>query len=266
MAAAAARRPRPAAESVRAERRLHEQLADLGHAAARVEHGGAAGRIEVELAARSPGWRAGGACTRTSESRARRSAAPAPAPRSRVRVPWVSSTRQVGVDGARHRERQVRVRPRGRWGCWSSPRPRKRAIVARAGAVPWPLSASVCPAARVVHEGHALTAERVGGGRLHHGGREAGGHRGVEGIAAREQHAHAGHRDQRVAGGDDALGAGDDRARGRPVRRRGAPSRGYVRSVGSWARAPWERINHARCGTSTAICADVRLDRPRARR
>ena len=51
----------------------------------------------------------------------------------------------------------------------------------------------------VVQEGDALAAERIRGGRLHHRGGEAGRHRGVERVAAGQQHAHARHCHQRMS-------------------------------------------------------------------
>ena len=71
--------------------------------------------------------------------------------------------------------------------------------------------------ARLVHQRYALTHQRVGGRGLDDGGREAGRHHRIEGVAPGQQHAHAGHGHQRMAGGDDALGAGHDRPGRRPV-------------------------------------------------
>jgi len=190
------------------ERRLNEELADVRHPPARVEDGGAAGRVDVELAAR----------LRDREQPVhvlvhrkpvlgvvdgrRQDLADAP---GAVRL----QQRQVGVDGTGHREGQVRVRARsGRdaieLALAEEPdrrQGRRRALAAQRERL---------PSARVVHERHALAAERVRRSRLDHGRGEARGHRGVERVAAREQHAHARHRHERMPSRDDALRARDD--------------------------------------------------------
>src|SRR5260370_759745 len=80
-----------------------------------------------------------------------------------------------------------------------------------------PVRRQGAPASRIANEGGALPQERVGRGGPQDGGGKAGRHRGVERVAAAEEHPHAGHRHQGMPGGHHALGAGDDRARGRPV-------------------------------------------------
>ncbi len=125
---------------------------------------------------------------------------------------------QIAVDGARHGERQMRVRSgTGRDAIELAPAKesdrrerRRRALSAQRQGF---------PRARVVDERHAFATERVGRRRLDHRGGEAGGHGGVERVAAREQHAHARHRHERVAARDNALRARDHRARRRPVGR-----------------------------------------------
>ena len=236
------------------ERRLHEQLTDLGRPAVRIEHRGAAGRIEVELAARlGDGEQAMhvlvhreavlGVVHGRGEHLAQRPGAVG------------LEQRQVGVDGAGDREGQVRVGPGpGRDAIEPAAAERRERGQRRRRALA--THRVRLAAARVVDERHALAAQRVGRGGLDHGGREAGRHRRVEGVAAREQHAHAGHR--RPA---------DGRRRRRPAcptrrdawspsPRRGARSRGSARSVGSWG------------GQGTSFCAlwydrdHVSLDRP----
>ena len=92
----------------------------------------------------SRGWPAGGACTRTSESRARRSAGPAPGPRSPSAVPCVSSSVRYASTAPGTVKERCASAP-GPVGMRSSPRLRKSSTVASAGAVPWPLSACVSP-------------------------------------------------------------------------------------------------------------------------
>ena len=197
------------------ERGLHEQLADFRNAPARVEDRGSAGRVDVELA---PRLRNGEETVHVLIHREsvlgvvdRRGEDLADALRP-VRL----EQGQVRVDGAGHRERQMSVgarpgrdaielalteEPDGR-------QRRRRPLTAQRQSLP-------CPG--VVNERHALATERVRRGRLHDSGGEARGHHGVERVAAREQHAHARHRHERMASGDDALRARDHGSRRRSV-------------------------------------------------
>ena len=220
-----ARRPSAAAPRVRlhqaperrAERGLHEQRANVRHATAGVEHVGAAGRIEGELAPAlrdrehpvhvlvhreaALGVGDGGGEHLAHGLRAER-----------------LERRQVCVDGAGHGERQVRLRPGARRNLVEPASAKRRdGRGGRRGALP--AERARLSRARVVHERDALAAERVRRGRLDHRGGEARGHRGVERVPAGEQHAHARHRDQGMARGDHALSARDHRPRRRPVRR-----------------------------------------------
>ena len=201
----------------RGERRLAEQLADLGHAAAGIEDVGPARRVEVELrAALGDGQHAvhvlvhREAAARVVDGRREHLG-------ERPGTPGLEQ-RQVGVDGARHGERQVGVRARaGRNAIEAPPAEEGHRGQLRRDA----LAADRDRLARasVVHERHALAAQRVGRGRLHDGRGEAGRHRRVDGVAAGQEHAHAGDGHQRVSGDDDALRPRDDGPRRRPVGR-----------------------------------------------
>ena len=197
------------------ERGLHEQVAHLGHPAARVEHGAAAGRIDVELA---PRLRDGEHAVHVLVHR--EAALSAVHGRGEHLAhglrPVGLEQGQVGVDGPRDRERQMGVRPRpGRDAI--EPLAAHEGERGEGGRHALTAQGVGLPSPRVVDERDALAAQRVGRGRFHHGGGEAGGHRGVEGVAAREQHAHARHRHQGVARGDDTLGARDHGPGRRPV-------------------------------------------------
>ena len=93
------------------QRGLHEQLADLGRPAARIEHRGAARRIEVELAAR---LRDGEQAVHVLVHREAVLGVLHGRREHLAQRPGAVGLEhgQVGVDGAGHRERQVGVRPR----------------------------------------------------------------------------------------------------------------------------------------------------------
>ena len=195
---------------------LHEQLTDLRYAAAWIEHRGTAGRIDVELTLRlRDGEQAmhvlvhREAVLGVLQGRRERLADGLRAARL--------EEREIGVDGTRHRERQVRLGPRtGRDPIEPAPAEECRRRQRRRGALPAQRERFSRP--RVVNERHALAAERVRRRRLDHGRGEPGGRDSVERVAAREEHPHAGHRHQRVPARDDALGARHHGPCARPVR------------------------------------------------
>ena len=199
------------------ERRLQEQLADLGHAAAGIEDLGPARRVEVELrAALGDGQHAvhvlvhREAAARVVDGRREHLG-------ERPRPPGLEQ-RQVGVDSARHGERQVGVRTRaGRNALEAPPLEEGHRRQLRRDALA--ADRDRLSRASVVHERDALAAQRVGRGRLHDGRGEAGRHRRVDGVAAGQEHAHAGDGHQWVSGDDDALRPRDDGPRRRPVGR-----------------------------------------------
>ena len=124
---------------------------------------------------------------------------------------------QIGVDGSRHREGKMCVGS-GAGGDPIEPASAKEADGGERRGSPLAAHRAHLPSPRVVDHGHALAAQRVGRGRLHHRRREARGHRRVEGVAAAEEHAHAGHGDERMTGRHHAVRARDHGACCRLVR------------------------------------------------
>ena len=201
--------------SVAPEGRLHEQLAHLRYAPARIEDGGASGRIDVELTAR---LRDGEEPVHVFVHReSTLGVVNGRGERLAHALGAVSLEQgQVRVDGAWHGERQVRVRARaGRDAIELAPAEELDCRQRRRRALP--AERQSLPPAGIVDQRHALPAERVGRRRLDHRGGEAGGDCGVERVAAREQHAHARHRHERMSPRDDALRARDHGSRRRPV-------------------------------------------------
>ena len=214
-----------------AEGGLHEQLADLRHAAARIEHRGAARRIDVELATR---LRDGEQAVHVLVHRkavlgvlhGRRQHLA-----DRLRAARLEQ-REVGVDGARHRERQVSVGSRtGRDAIEPAPAEEGRRGQRGRGALPAQRERLSRP--RVVNERHALAAERVRRRRLDHGRGEAGGRRRrrtrcrPRGACACRPSTPADARSRRRPG------CPTPRAAWSSSPRRDAPARESVRSVGS---------------------------------
>ena len=165
--------------------------------------------------------------------------------------------REVRVHRAGNGERQMGLRPRpGRDAIEAAAakefergQPRGRALAAHGVDRSRP---------RVVDDRHALAAERVRRRRFHHGRGEAGGHGGVERVAARQQHAQC-----------RPSTPGDGRPRPRPAcprrpagwspsPRRDAPSRGSVE-------AGWSCVPHDRTAAGAVDRLSWRLDRGRER-
>ena len=196
---------------------MHEHVANLRHATIRIEDGGAAGWIDVELA---PGLRDREQAVHVL---VHREATLGVVHGGRQHLGHgLRAVRlehgQVRVDRTRYRERQMSLGARPRRDA-IEPAPaeergrresRRRSLTAHREAL---------ALSSVVDERHALAAQCVGRGRLDHGGGEARRHRRVERVASGEQHAHAGHRHQRMARRDNTLGTRDHWPGRRPVRR-----------------------------------------------
>ena len=198
------------------ERGLHEEVADRGRAPAGIEHGRSARRIEVELvpAVRNLEQPAhvfvhGEAALGVLHGRREH----LPERLGPVRF----EHRQIRVHGAGHRERQVRLGS-GTGGDAIEPATSEEGNRGQGRRGTLAAHGARIAGARIVDEGHALAAERVGRGGLHHGGGKPRGHGGVEGVAAGQQHAHAGHGHQRMARRHHPLRARHHWSRGGTVR------------------------------------------------
>ena len=141
------------------ERGLDEELAHLGHAPAGIEHGGAAGRIQIELAL--------GLRNREEPVHVlvHREAVLGVVERRRQRVAQALGAEglehgEIGVDGARHRERQVSVGSRAR-GDAIEPALAEEADGGERGRRALPAHRQHLPRSRVVYQRDALAAERV---------------------------------------------------------------------------------------------------------